>query len=109
MISETVEKPLASWQGKERYGSEQLDCLTVIFRSGGCSWSKCRMCSYRHERYRENGCSDLLTHLRGQLTWVSREYKPDSYRMVKIFTSGSFFDPVEVPPAFLADIAKFFQ
>jgi hypothetical protein len=29
--------------------------------------------------------------------------------MVKIFTSGSFFDPVEVPSAFLADIAKFFQ
>ena len=51
MISELMEKPLASWRGQERYGNELLDCLTIIFKSGGCTWSKCRMCSYRHERY----------------------------------------------------------
>ncbi|MDD1689176.1 MAG: archaeosine biosynthesis radical SAM protein RaSEA [Methanoregula sp.] len=109
MISEIPEKPLACWRGKERYGNELLDCLTIIFKSGGCSWSKCRMCSYRHERYGEQSCDALLSHLRAQLAWVARENKPEEYRMVKIFTSGSFFDPAEVPPAFLADVAGAFR
>ena len=29
--------------------------------------------------------------------------------MVKIFTSGSFFDPEEVPPEFLSDVATAFR
>jgi hypothetical protein len=109
MISEIPEKPLANWRGKERYGNELLDCLTVIFKSAGCTWSKCRMCSYRHERYGEQSCVALLAHLRAQLAWVQQEYKPDEYRMVKIFTSGSFFDPDEVPRAFLSDVAAAFR
>ncbi len=53
MISENTKKPLACWRGKERYNGEAVDCLTIIFESGGCSWSRCRMCSYRHERYQD--------------------------------------------------------
>jgi radical SAM enzyme (TIGR01210 family) len=109
MISEVAEKPLASWKGKERYGSELLDCLTIIFKSGGCSWSKCRMCSYRHERYGEQSCDALLARLRAQLAWVLRENNLEEFRMVKIFTSGSFFDPAEVPPAFLTDVGSAFR
>lgn len=109
MISEVHEKPLACWRGKERHGSELVDCLTIIFKSGGCSWSKCRMCSYRHERYGEQDCGALLSRLRAQLAWVMREHADGEYRMVKIFTSGSFFDPAEVPPQFLADIASVFR
>jgi len=109
MISESAEKPLAVWRGKERYGTEELECLTIIFQSGGCSWSKCRMCSYRHERYASRDCHALLSHLRAQLVWVMREHKPEDYRMVKIFTSGSFFDPAEVPPEFLSDAAVAFR
>jgi radical SAM enzyme (TIGR01210 family) len=109
MISERSEKPLASWRGKERYENQQLECLTVIFRSGGCSWSGCRMCSYRHERYAAESSEALYDHFRAQLAWVMNEYDPDEYRMVKIFTSGSFFDPTEVPPAFLADVARSFR
>lgn len=109
MISERREKPLASWRGKERYGNELLECLTVIFRSGGCTWSGCRMCSYRHERYAAESCDALYDHLCAQLAWVMKEYDPEDYRMVKIFTSGSFFDPQEVPPAFLSDAASAFR
>lgn len=109
MISDRLEKPLASWRGKERYENDVLECLTVIFKSGGCTWSACRMCSYRHERYHEMSCEALLDHLRAQLAWVTKEYDPAEYRMVKIFTSGSFFDPQEVPPAFLADVAGAFR
>lgn len=109
MISDRMEKPLASWRGKERYGNEVLECLTVIFRSGGCSYGACRMCSYRHERYHNESCDALLAHLRAQLAWVMDQNDPAEYRMVKIFTSGSFFDPFEVPPAFLADAAGAFR
>jgi len=109
MISEPAEKPVAVWRGKDRFGAEQLECLTVIFESGGCSWSKCRMCSYRHERYAGRDCGALLSHLRAQLAWVMKEYNPEEYRMVKIFTSGSFFDPAEVPPDFLEDISSAFR
>ena len=109
MISEIPEKPLACWRGKERYGSELLDCLTIIFRSGGCSWSKCRMCSYRHERFGEQSCDELIRHLKAQLAWVLREHPRDEYRIVKIFTSGSFFDPKEVPPIFRKEVASAFR
>lgn len=109
MISDNPKKPLASWRGKERYEGGILECLTVIFESGGCSYAACRMCSYRHERYTDAGCDALLGHLRSQLAWVMGQYDPDEYRMVKIFTSGSFFDPREVPPAFLSDVASAFR
>jgi radical SAM enzyme (TIGR01210 family) len=110
MISELPEKPLASWQGQERYGNALLDCLTVIFKSGGCTWSKCRMCSYRHERYPGNQSPEtILQHLRAQLAWVTNQYKSEEYQMVKIFTSGSFFDPAEVPPEFLSEVASGFR
>jgi len=109
MISERIEKPLACWRGKERYGNELLDCLTVIFKSAGCTWSKCRMCSYRHERYEKQSCETLTGHLNAQLAWVKAEFNADDYRMVKIFTSGSFFDPAEVPPEFLLDVAATFR
>lgn len=109
MISHGMEKPLASWRGKERYGNEIFECLTVIFRSGGCSYGACRMCSYRHERYHDTSADALLSHLRAQLNWVMNTYPAEEYRLVKIFTSGSFFDPVEVPPAFLEDAARAFK
>jgi archaeosine synthase beta-subunit len=110
MISLLHEKPLASWRGKERLGDTLVECLTIIFRSAGCSWSRCRMCSYRHERYEvRQSPEDLADHLRAQLAWVSDQYRSDEYQMVKIFTSGSFFDPEEVPPEFVKDVALAFS
>jgi len=67
------------------------------------------MCSYRNERYGEQSGDALLGHLRAQLAWILTEYTVADFRMIKIFTSGSFFDPAEVPPAFLADIAGAFR
>jgi uncharacterized Fe-S cluster-containing MiaB family protein len=77
MISERTEKPLASWRGKERYRNELLECLTVIFKSAGCTWSKCRMCSYRHERFEQQSCEMLMGHLKAQLAWIKAEYNAD--------------------------------
>ena len=109
MISEGSEKPLACWRGKERHARDIIDCLTVIFRSGGCSWARCRMCSYRHERYESRSCEALYEHLRRQMGWVRQQFASDTFRMVKIFTSGSFFDPAEVPLAFREEVARTFR
>jgi len=97
MISNQTEKPLACWKSKEMYAGETLDCMTVIFKTGGCSWNRCKMCGYKYERYHKMSAEDLSLRIRQQLSWVLAEFKPDSYKMVKIFTSGSFFDSTEVP------------
>lgn len=109
MISDAPKKPLACWQGKERYNGETVECLTIIFESGGCSWARCRMCSYRFEKYRARSCDELYGHLYSQLAWVRSQFSLETFSMIKIFTSGSFFDPNEVPPAFLDEIGKMFR
>lgn len=109
MISEMTKKPLACWRGKERYNDETVECLTIIFESGGCSWSKCRMCSYRHERYRAQSCDELASHLHAQLAWVKEQFSLGEFPLIKIFTSGSFFDPAEVPLSFQKEIAQAFR
>ncbi|MDD4127775.1 MAG: archaeosine biosynthesis radical SAM protein RaSEA [Methanomicrobium sp.] len=97
MISERIEKPLACWKSKEMYAGEIIDCLTVIFKSGGCSWNRCTMCGYKSERYHKMPAEELSARIKEQLSWVLKENMPESYQMVKIFTSGSFFDSTEVP------------
>ena len=109
MISDGIEKPLACWRGKERYGNGLSDCLTIIFKTAGCSWSRCRMCSYRNERYEKQSAESLTARLRRQLGWVMAQYPTEDYQMVKIFTSGSFFDPDEVPPVFQSEVATAFR
>ena len=109
MISDRLEKPLASWRGKERYENELLECLTVIFKSGGCTWSDCRMCSYRHERYQAESCDALLDHLKAQLAWVMNEYNPEEYRMVKILLQEVFLIPVKFPRHFFPMLPSAFR
>ena len=109
MLSKSSEKPLASWRGKDRIEGQVLDTLTVIFRSGGCSWNRCRMCGYRHERYSEISRDDLTDRLIRQVRWVKENFRDEDYQVLKIFTSGSFFDPDEVPPAARRAVAEAFR
>ena len=109
MLSKSVEKPLASWRGKDRIDGQALDTLTVIFRSGGCSWNRCRMCGYRHERYPTISPDDLADRLIRQTRWVKENFRDEDYQVLKIFTSGSFFDPDEVPPAVRRAVAEAFR
>jgi hypothetical protein len=110
MISDVCERPLACWRGKERYEGAVLECLTVIFRTAGCYWNRCLMCGYRHERYAgELSPESQERNLLSQLASVQEQHKPGEYQMVKIFTSGSFFDPREIPPAVRARIADAFS
>ncbi len=93
-----MEKPLACWKGTDYYQGEVLPSLTIILKTGGCRHNRCRMCSYRFERYPESSGDRLAPLLLSQLDWIRSRYDLDEIRMVKIYTSGSFFDPDEVPP-----------
>jgi hypothetical protein len=98
MVPVAEEKPLACWIGKDRIRGEVLPSLTMIFRTGGCAWNRCLMCGYRS--IRTEGTPDQLEALvLAQLRWVRQHHDPASYDLVKIYTSGSFLDPCEVPPA----------
>lgn len=109
MLSHLTEKPLASWRGKDRHEGRILDTLTVIFRSGGCSWNRCRMCGYRHERYQDLAGAELAERIIRQVRWVKENFSDDDYQLVKVFTSGSFFDPLEVPPIARDAVAEAFR
>lgn len=109
MISQAPEKPLACWKGKEYYKGEILSTLTVILKTTGCSWNRCLMCGYRHERFPTGSASEMSALISRQIAWVQHSYRDTEYQLVKIFTSGSFFDPREVPPDAREAVARAFR
>ncbi len=102
-----MERPLACWKGEERYEGEVLPSLTIILKTGGCRHNRCRMCSYRHERYSSGVALEKL--LLSQLEWVVHHHPLSEVAIVKLYTSGSFFDPDEVPAAVVEEAARLFS
>ncbi|MDH7594130.1 MAG: archaeosine biosynthesis radical SAM protein RaSEA [Methanomicrobiales archaeon] len=109
MVFEGYERPLSSWLNREFYRGEKLDCLTIILKSGGCAWSRCLMCGYRTFRFPPISEEELGLRMRAQLRWIQENYRDSHFDMVKIFTSGSFFDPAEVPPEVRRKAAELFR
>lgn len=98
MILDQLEKPLACWTGKDRINGEIKKCLTIIFKTGGCSWNRCLMCGYKFERFEKTESEFLKKRILEQLEWTVGNNNLEEIDIIKIFTSGSFFDPREVPP-----------
>jgi len=90
-------RPYAAWTATDRIDNKVLSSLTVILKTSGCSWNRCRMCSYRHVRIGAVEERDLIDQLLAQVSWVRDHFHMEEIECVKIYTSGSFFDPVEVP------------
>jgi radical SAM enzyme (TIGR01210 family) len=78
-------EPVAVWIEKERFHGEVVNCLTVILRTRGCSWNRCLMCGYRRDTDPNVKSEDLKVQLEKAL-------KKGKARVLKIFTSGSFFE-----------------
>lgn len=109
MVFEAYEKPVAAWLGEEYHAGERLPSLTVILRSAGCHWSRCLMCGYHRVRYPPMPEKELISRMRSQLRWIQKNFRDRAYMMVKLFTSGSFFDPGEVPPRVQEEAARLFR
>ena len=89
------DRPVSFWKEMDRISGKPEKTAVVIFRTRGCSWynfSSCSMCGYF------NDVSDSVTaaDLRKQVDFVLDQI--DDIKSIKVFTSGSFLDPLEVPP-----------
>ncbi|MBS3816333.1 MAG: archaeosine biosynthesis radical SAM protein RaSEA [Candidatus Thermoplasmatota archaeon] len=87
---------ITTWTGQEFYPDkdELADVFALIFRTRGCSWSYesgCSMCGYYTQTNPEIGKKELEI----QLEEAIKKY--EDQEIVKIYTSGSFFDSQEMP------------
>ncbi len=78
-----------AWWEKERVNGEIVDCRTIILPTIGCYWNKCLMCSYARDARPISDKEIEKEFLKGF----------EKTKVVKIFTSGSFFDNRELSPA----------
>lgn len=80
---------LKVWREVERYKGREELCSTAVITTRGCAWRKCTMCSYWLES--KNVSPERLKEQIDQL------FARVDTKILKIFTSGSFFDENEVP------------
>ncbi|MGC8506282.1 MAG: archaeosine biosynthesis radical SAM protein RaSEA [Thermoplasmata archaeon] len=88
------EMPVSVWKELDRLNGHRDKTAVAIFRTTGCSWynfSSCSMCGYFNDVSRTVDTSDL----KKQIDYVSDQI--GDIRNIKIFTSGSFLDPREIP------------
>jgi len=92
MNTQKSKVPVASWLDYDFFKEEQkaIKCLTVILRTAGCYWRKCTMCGFWQE-----SADVTQTDILDQLEYSFKK-SPDEDFILKIFTSGSFFDEREL-------------
>jgi radical SAM enzyme (TIGR01210 family) len=85
---------ISSWVEKDVLEEEVVDAFVMILRTSGCSWASdcgCSMCGYTNDAV-INKVEDFdLLH---QFDSVMQNYSNE--KIVKVFTSGSFFDESEI-------------
>ena len=91
------EEPLAIWSGQDHIAGEIHTSVTAIIRSGGCSWNRCKICQYRHERFSGIERPELTRLMYAQINRLREQIEQVNPQVVKVYTSGSFFDLQEVP------------
>lgn len=95
-------KPVYYWSEKDRYQQKIVDAFVIILRTIGCSWmfhSGCTMCGY----FNDSMLSTVTkTQLLNQYHTAMHNYNGEP--IVKIFTSGSFFDDNEIPESVQKEI-----
>lgn len=86
---------ISTWTEKDLLHGKVVDAWVIIFRTRGCYWARssgCSMCGYVNDVAQEVSPSDLVHQLDAVLA------KHESQPMVKVYTSGNFFDDHEVVP-----------
>lgn len=86
---------ISTWTEKDLLHGRVVDAWVIIFRTRGCYWARasgCSMCGYVNDVAQEVAPADILHQLDVVLQ------KHDTQPMVKVYTSGNFFDDHEVVP-----------
>lgn len=84
-------QPVAYWRSRALLEDGPVGCLTIILRTRGCRWNRCMMCGFASEGAPATA-EDLMMQFKKALLSLQ-----EGDQMVKIYTSGSFFDSLEVP------------
>lgn len=84
-------RPVSIWRGQDLLDGRTVESLTVILRTVGCRWNRCTMCGYASE-----GAPATVEDLLAQFDNACQRLSSD-VRVMKIYTSGSFLDPREIP------------
>ncbi len=85
------------WVEKDLLDDEIFDAFVMILRTRGCEWALkggCSMCGYINDATKKRVEDEDILY---QFSDVMRHFSGE--KIVKIFTSGSFFDEVEIPKA----------
>lgn len=94
MKSMDLNRPVTVWKEDDVVDGKREKALVAIFRTRGCHWSRkcgCSMCGYNVESLEGIGSEEISA----QLSAILERYEGE--RMVKLYTSGSFLDPNEIP------------
>ena len=86
---------ISTWTEKDLLHGKVVDAWVIIFRTRGCYWARasgCSMCGYVNDVAQEVSPGDILHQL--DVVLKKHETQP----MVKVYTSGNFFDDHEVSP-----------
>jgi radical SAM enzyme (TIGR01210 family) len=93
-------QPVAIWRSEDLLDGHVAASLTMILRTSGCRWNRCTMCGYAGV-----GAPATAEHLIAQFERAMQRSSPD-VQVVKIYTSGSFLDPSEMPPSARGEILR---
>lgn len=89
-----LDRPVSLWKELDRIRGFPEQTTVVIFRTRGCSWynfSSCSMCGYFNDVSSKVSEENLLKQVDHMVDSLNGS------RVLKVFTSGSFLDPVEIP------------
>lgn len=84
-------RPVAVWSSQDLLNGRPVKSLTIILRTVGCRWNRCAMCGYASEGAPATA-EDLMVQFNAAMKKLS-----GGDQVVKIYTSGSFLDPLEMP------------
>ena len=84
-------RPVTVWRSQDLLDGRPAQSLTMILRTVGCRWNRCTMCGYAGE-----GAPASSQDLINQFEWAMGRSSSE-VSVIKIYTSGSFLDPDEMP------------
>jgi len=86
---------ISTWSEKDLLDGKVVDAWVIIFRTRGCYWahaSGCSMCGYVNDTAVEVSEADIAHQLASVLP------RHQGQPLVKVYTSGNFFDDHELAP-----------
>lgn len=97
---------VSSWSERDSLEGKEARAWVLILRTAGCTWARCTMCGYHAE-----AAPATEEDLMAQFMQALGRHRDEP--IAKLYTSGSFFDELEVPAgvrrALLGELGRRFK